>query len=119
MASSIGNAGCKPGVAVSASVNREGFCSVPPRREASVATRNRERPGSHMLTGCPSVIKQNIEDRLSVDMNCRNSQSVRHAQVLPSSRTLMRSIKSLTVAAATRCNNARSAILPTHPSGTS
>ncbi len=72
----VARARAKLRVAIGAAVNGERLLSVSPRREASVAGRNRRRPGSDMLTSCPSVIKQHVEDWLSLHLNSRDSQSM-------------------------------------------
>src|SRR5260370_28645692 len=66
-------------VAARTAVNREGFGPVPPRRDVSIAARNRERPGRHVLTGRSSVREQDEQDRLAAQLDRRLPQSPRHA----------------------------------------
>jgi hypothetical protein len=58
----------------------EGFRMVAPRREVSIATRDRKGPGRHMLARRASVIEQDKQGGLPAHVNGRLSQSSGHAK---------------------------------------
>jgi len=66
-------------VAAGAAVDREGFRLVLSCREVSVAARDRERPCRDVLAGRPSIIEEDKHHSLSSQLDCRLSQSLRHA----------------------------------------
>jgi len=60
-------------------MDREGFRFVAPRREVSIAARDRKCSGRHMLACRASVIEQDKQGGLPAHVNGRFSQSPRHA----------------------------------------